>query len=248
MADKIKEKPSGRSLEDMEIFKHPMCLISSESVEDVHGEEIIKMEEKQEVLNQLKEIDLPMVIVAVVGQYRTGKSYLMNLLAESTTGFALGDMIESKTKGIWVWCKMHPTMSDTVLLLLDTEGLGDVEKGDPSHDNKIFTLATLLCNCLVYNMKGAFDNEAVSKLTYPLLLHQSTLNLRRRTKQSFICDVVKSLQMAAINIKKIMQMLPLSSSLLNSLSRTQLQRLVHSMDMTLWIATLKRCIGYLENI
>ncbi|XP_060575226.1 guanylate-binding protein 1-like [Ruditapes philippinarum] len=181
MADKMKEKPSGRSLEDMEIFKHPMCLISSESVEDEDGEEIIKMEEEQEVLNQLKQIDLPMVIVAVVGLYRTGKSYLMNLLAESTTGFALADTIEPKTKGIWVWCKMHPKMSDTVLLLLDTEGLGDVEKGDPSHDNNIFTLATLLCNCLVYNVKGAFDNDAVSKLTFVTEMEK---NIRFRGESS----------------------------------------------------------------
>jgi predicted AAA+ superfamily ATPase len=78
---------SGRSLEDMGVFKHPMCLIRSVIVEDEDGEEImIKMEEEQEVLNQLKQIDLPTVIVAVVGLYRTGKSYLMNLLAESTTG------------------------------------------------------------------------------------------------------------------------------------------------------------------
>jgi hypothetical protein len=43
-------------------------------------------------------------------------------------GFALGDTIESKTKGIWVLCKEHPTQPNTVLLLLDTEGLGDVAK------------------------------------------------------------------------------------------------------------------------
>jgi predicted AAA+ superfamily ATPase len=71
----------------MEVFKHPMCLISTESVENARGEIIkINYKEEQEVLNQLKQIDLPMVIVAMVGLYRTGKSYLMNLLAESTRG------------------------------------------------------------------------------------------------------------------------------------------------------------------
>jgi hypothetical protein len=44
------------------------------------------------------------------------------------SGFALGDTIESTTKGIWAWCQIHPKMSNTVLLLLDTEGLGDIEK------------------------------------------------------------------------------------------------------------------------
>ncbi|WAR13932.1 GBP3-like protein [Mya arenaria] len=39
-------------------------------------------------------------------------------------------------------------------------------QGDSNHDNRIFTLATLLCSTLVYNMKGAFDQDAVNKLTF----------------------------------------------------------------------------------
>jgi hypothetical protein len=44
------------------------------------------------------------------------------------SGFPLGKTIESKTKGIWIWCKDHPLKDNTVLVLLDTEGLGDVSK------------------------------------------------------------------------------------------------------------------------
>ena len=43
-------------------------------------------------------------------------------------GFSLGSTIQSKTKGIWAWCRPHPTRKGHCLLLLDTEGLGDVEK------------------------------------------------------------------------------------------------------------------------
>ncbi len=46
----------------------------------------------------------------------------------SLSGFALGGTIESKTKGIWMWCVPHPTKAGTTLVLLDTEGLGDVDK------------------------------------------------------------------------------------------------------------------------
>ncbi|XP_060561032.1 guanylate-binding protein 2-like [Ruditapes philippinarum] len=170
------------SLDDLEIFQHPMCMISALSVTNDIGEEtkiLLKSEDK--VFDQIKKIDLPMVVVAIAGLYRTGKSYLMNRLADTSKGFALGNTIESMTKGIWAWCKIHPTMPNTVLLLLDTEGLGDVEKGDQSHDNKIFTLATLLCNCLVYNMKGAFDNDAVSKLTF---VTEMASNIRFRGQSS----------------------------------------------------------------
>ena len=40
----------------------------------------------------------------------------------------MGATIQSKTKGIWMWCVPHPKQADHTLVLLDTEGLGDVEK------------------------------------------------------------------------------------------------------------------------
>ncbi|XP_053376380.1 guanylate-binding protein 1-like isoform X2 [Mercenaria mercenaria] len=166
-------KSSGWNPNDLEVFRRPLCLISADA------SNVLKLE--MGTIEQIEKIDWPLVIVSVVGLYRTGKSYLMNRLAESTKGFALGDTIESTTKGIWVWCKIHPEMQNTVLLLLDTEGLGDVDKGDPSHDNKIFTLATLLCNCLVYNMKGAFDQDAVNKLTF---VTEMAKNIRYRGESS----------------------------------------------------------------
>jgi ribosome biogenesis GTPase A len=64
-----------------------MCLISTESVKNEQGEEDkIILKSELEVFKQIEQIELPMVIVAVVGLYRTGKSYLMNRLAESTKG------------------------------------------------------------------------------------------------------------------------------------------------------------------
>ena len=43
-------------------------------------------------------------------------------------GFSLGSTLQSRTKGIWMWCVPHPEKPDRTLVLLDTEGLGDVEK------------------------------------------------------------------------------------------------------------------------
>jgi hypothetical protein len=36
--------------------------------------------------------------------------------------------VDAKTKGIWVWCLIHPVYSDQVMILLDTEGIGDAKK------------------------------------------------------------------------------------------------------------------------
>ncbi|XP_028841089.1 guanylate-binding protein 1-like [Denticeps clupeoides] len=139
-------------------MEKPVCLIDTER----SG----RMFVTKEALEILEMIGEPVVVVAVVGLYRTGKSYLMNRLASRQNGFALGSTIESETKGIWMWCVPHPTKPGHTLVLLDTEGLGDVEKGDEKHDTWIFCLAVLLSSTLVYNSMGTIDNNALEKLHY----------------------------------------------------------------------------------
>eukprot|EP00063_Salmo_salar_P046309 XP_014021144.1 PREDICTED: interferon-induced guanylate-binding protein 1-like [Salmo salar] len=135
----------------------PMCL-----VKNADGELCIE----PEAIDYLMGLKQKVVVVSVVGLYRTGKSYLMNKLAQKRSGFALGATIQSKTKGIWMWCVPHPEKTDHTLVLLDTEGLGDVEKGDSKNDAWIFSLAILLSSTLVYNSRGTIDNDAVEKLQY----------------------------------------------------------------------------------
>lgn len=128
----------------------PVCLIENSQTKGlaVH----------QEALQVLSEITQPVVVVAITGLYRTGKSYLMNRLAGQrkgeggprpawpryrgfparyltrlrplcpAIGFSLGSGVQSHTKGIWMWCVPHPCQPEHTLVLLDTEGLGDVEK------------------------------------------------------------------------------------------------------------------------
>ncbi|XP_036393933.1 guanylate-binding protein 1-like [Megalops cyprinoides] len=136
----------------------PVCLIEN----DKEG----NLRVLPQAIEILKRIDQHVVVVAIVGLYRTGKSYLMNKLAGRTKGFALGSTIQSKTKGIWMWCVPHPTRAGHTLVLLDTEGLGDVEKGDEKNDNWIFSLAVLLSSTLVYNSVGTIDNDALQRLHY----------------------------------------------------------------------------------
>ncbi|XP_040607610.1 guanylate-binding protein 1-like [Mesocricetus auratus] len=139
------------------IMPGPMCLI-----ENVKGQLIAN----QEALEILSEIMQPVVVVSIVGLYRTGKSYLMNKLAGKRTGFSLGSTVQSHTKGIWMWCVPHPKKADHTLVLLDTEGLGDVEKGDNQNDCWIFALAILLSSTFVYNSMGAINQQVMDQLHY----------------------------------------------------------------------------------
>uniref|UniRef100_A0A671K575 GB1/RHD3-type G domain-containing protein n=1 Tax=Sinocyclocheilus anshuiensis TaxID=1608454 RepID=A0A671K575_9TELE len=101
------------------------------------------------------------------------------------SGFALGSTIESKTKGIWMWCVPHPNKNGHTLVLLDTEGLGDVEKGDEKHDTWIFCLAVLLSSSLVYNSLGVIDNTALEKLHY---VTELTENIRVKAEVGQVED------------------------------------------------------------
>ncbi|XP_066846781.1 guanylate-binding protein 3-like [Anser cygnoides] len=115
-------------------------------------------------LEVLRGIGQPVVVVVIAGPYRTNTSFLMNRLAQQRTGFALGHTVQAQTKGIWMWCLPHPRWPDTTLVLLDTEGLGDPNKGDSHNDAWIFTLALLLSCTLVYNSLGTIDHQVLQHL------------------------------------------------------------------------------------
>uniref|UniRef100_A0A8B9MDV8 Guanylate binding protein family member 6 n=1 Tax=Accipiter nisus TaxID=211598 RepID=A0A8B9MDV8_9AVES len=125
---------------------------------------------RPEALQVLSKITQPVVVVAITGLYRTGKSYLMNRLAGQRRGFSLGSTVQSHTKGIWMWCVPHPCRPGYTLVLLDTEGLGDVEKGDTRNDTWIFVLTILLSSTLIYNSRGTIDQMAMDQLHYVVKL------------------------------------------------------------------------------
>uniref|UniRef100_A0A669QGQ2 Guanylate-binding protein N-terminal domain-containing protein n=1 Tax=Phasianus colchicus TaxID=9054 RepID=A0A669QGQ2_PHACC len=62
----------------------------------------------------LRSVTQPLVVVAITGLSRTGNSL--------PTGFPLGPTVHAETKGIWMWCLLHPRWLGVTLL--DTEGWG----------------------------------------------------------------------------------------------------------------------------
>eukprot|EP00073_Rattus_norvegicus_P018229 XP_003749458.2 PREDICTED: guanylate-binding protein 1-like isoform X2 [Rattus norvegicus] len=199
----------------------PMCLI-----ENVKGQ----LRANQKALEILSAITQPVVVIATVGLYRTGKSYLMNKLAGRKTGFSLGSTVQSHTTGIWMWCVPHPRKADHTLVLLDTEGLGDVEKGDNQNDCWIFALAILLSSTFVYNSMGAINQQAMDQLQYV-----TELTDRIRTTSSphsngveasaefvsFFPDFVWTLRDVTVKLEKDGKMLTADEYLDNSLKPKQ---------------------------
>ncbi|KAA0151672.1 hypothetical protein FNF29_04358 [Cafeteria roenbergensis] len=131
-----------------------------------------------------------LAIVSIAGMYRTGKSYILNMMMGRPAGFEVGPTVRACTKGIWLWggvisakdmpqgdvaadVKPAPGSQaassggeeDTVdLLFMDTEGLGSTSRSE-TYDSRVFALALLLSSYFVYNSVGTIDGSAISKLS-----------------------------------------------------------------------------------
>ncbi|XP_040326827.1 guanylate-binding protein 4-like [Herpailurus yagouaroundi] len=141
----------------------PICLIKNKE------EELVVNPEALEILDKISQ---PVVVVGIAGLSRTGKSYLMNRLAGQNHGFRMNATVRSETKGIWMWCVPHSSKKNHILVLLDTEGLGDVKKVNPKNDSWIFALTVLLSSTLIYNSIGTINHQALEQLHYVAELTQ----------------------------------------------------------------------------
>ena len=57
----------------------------------------------EENLKHLHHVNSAVAVVAVVGKYHSGKSFLMNQLMGKKNGFGIGPSLQPQTMGIWMW-------------------------------------------------------------------------------------------------------------------------------------------------
>ncbi|KAL5500550.1 hypothetical protein EMCRGX_G012132 [Ephydatia muelleri] len=147
------------------------------------GKLVLSEEELRKIVCSDGVKDLEVVVVAIAGAYRTGKSFLMNLLAgylqlyqegevvdtekwlqSISQGFDCRPGIDTVTKGIWIWSKPFIIKSqdkEVCVLLLDTEGEDDVGTSQ-KQDMRIYALTAMMSSMLIYNVMhqiGAGDNQ-----------------------------------------------------------------------------------------
>nr|DAD19707.1 TPA_asm: hypothetical protein HUJ06_021170 [Nelumbo nucifera] len=133
-----------------------------------------KLRLAREGLKAIERITTPIAAVAVIGPYRSGKSFLLNQLLSLSCyeGFGVGHMRDTKTKGIWVWgtpLELDIDGIKTSVLYLDTEGFESVGKSNV-YDDRIFALATVMSSVLIYNLPETIREADISRLSFAIEL------------------------------------------------------------------------------
>ncbi|KAK4780276.1 hypothetical protein SAY87_016382 [Trapa incisa] len=133
-----------------------------------------KLRLAREGLDVIEKITTPVAVVAVIGPYRSGKSFLLNQLLSlsCSEGFGVGHMRDTKTKGIWIWgtpVDLNINGVRTSVFYLDTEGFESVGKSNV-YDDRIFALATVLSSVLIYNLPETIREADISRLSFAVEL------------------------------------------------------------------------------
>ena len=68
--------------------------------------EHLKLEIVVENVRHLHHINSAVAVVAVVGKFHSGKSFLLNQLMGKQDGFGIGPYVRPQTMGIWMWGKV----------------------------------------------------------------------------------------------------------------------------------------------
>lgn len=137
---------------------------SANAVQIVRRTATGNLELVEEGLRLLAAMEGPYRVVGVVGNFHTGKSFLMNQLMGRMGGFETGPTVKPTTEGVWFWGQtLLVPETGMKILLFDSEGLSAPEN-TADYDAKIFAVMALLSSHFIYNSVRIIDQAAMEYL------------------------------------------------------------------------------------
>lgn len=134
-----------------------------------------KLELQPDALAALSKISGRVAVVSAIGQYRSGKSYLLNQLMglPCASGFIVGHERHTQTKGVWFLEGSSGEMAGdrSHILYFDTEGFDATGKA-AVYDDRIFAFSTLISSAMLYNLVETIKEADVEKLSFVAQLSQ----------------------------------------------------------------------------
>ena len=171
-------RPSALQLPGKHLPPSLPLILPSCSTKDRREESPQLLRVNEECIDLLKTIRKPVAVLSICGPYRTGKSYFISRLLRKPGTFQLGHSMEACTRGIWLSTTVLEC-DEFVLLLLDTEGIGGVEKDEiDSYIMKLLVITTLLSSTLVYNSNEVPQCSDLEQMRcVDLLLHAKLMQV-----------------------------------------------------------------------
>lgn len=107
------------------------------------------------------------IVVCLIGNYRGGKSTLLNELLQDETAFSTSDGVSAHTHGVWICIVEH---GDKYVVYLDTEGTHD-----PRAQNlgcvRMLMWCLSVCSEFMYNYSSVVGEDIIRELLYPLFTY-----------------------------------------------------------------------------
>lgn len=97
---------------------HPIQLIRPDPLQ--HR----KLETIERNIQYLHHINTTVAVIAVVGKFHSGKSFLLNQLMGKQEGFGIGPSVRPQTMGIWMWGKVRNVFANIAIKMEIAMGVG----------------------------------------------------------------------------------------------------------------------------
>ncbi|XP_069507936.1 RING finger protein 112 isoform X2 [Ambystoma mexicanum] len=152
--------------------------LNEEGMLVVHEEVLKTCLQAEEVKNR------PVCMIAIIGEQRKGKSFLLNYLLRKLRSLETGDIswmgeddqvldgfewragIQRTTKGVWIWKKpffINSNSEEIAVFLVDTEGSLDIA-GNKELTVKLSALSMLLSSHLIFNVSSSMKETDLEYL------------------------------------------------------------------------------------
>ena len=162
---------------------------------DFENDDIQFYKENLEKVIGLIPNDIPISIISIIGAFRTGKSFILNIILKflldnantelnqinindwinqlqiipgnNDKGFKWCNGSDSQTMGIWIWNNpiifKHPTKGEIAFLLLDTQGLFDLNTNQQK-TIMLFGISSLISSHIIYNIDKRIQEDNLQHL------------------------------------------------------------------------------------
>jgi atlastin len=162
---------------------------------DFENDDIQFYKENLEKVISLIPNDIPISIISIIGAFRTGKSFILNIILKflldnantelnlinidewinqlqiipgnNEKGFKWCNGSDSQTMGIWIWNNpiifKHPTKGEIAFLLLDTQGLFDLNTNQQK-TIMLFGISSLISSHIIYNIDKRIQEDNLQHL------------------------------------------------------------------------------------